>query len=395
LHFLSHPLESIGLLPETFRAIKSEKEAFRIDKKIRDAPLYLPGKKAGLFLHTENTGLRNMEDVYRGRWWKEVPGLAASGRAYTTGLNLVRQTIFERFAKQMSLMGDGKLTDEDYKTTANFINNWTGRGGLGKLEMAARGLADIFFSPRLATSRFKVLVAPLTGFRAYGKSTKSRKLIAKEYARYLAGVATYWSTIYAGANAFLGPKGDKWDINFDILSSDFGKIRIGNTRIDPLSGLQQPLVLMARTLMGKKTTLKGKEVPLYGPEVGYGDDTIGTLMGRFVRSKFSPGMGVASDVFTRRHYFGEPINAKEMLYGVTPMVLRDTYESMNDMYNTFGAAGIPGGIVLGLMANVGEGIQTYEQKTKAERKAITNRKFLDWEPTKFMGTEIEKSLGLQ
>ena len=397
LHLLSRPIESFKLIPETLRALKSDKQSFKTDLRIRNDPLYMKAKKAGLFFNEENTGLNNMEDVYRGRWWKKVPGIAASGRAYTTGLNLIRHTMFKRFVGSLSRGGENDVTDEQLQTVANFINNWTGRGGLGKFEQGSRALADIMFSPRLATSRFKVLLAPLSGMRMYGKSPRVRTLIVKEYARYLAGVAAYWGAIATGANTFLGLPGKdkKWDINFNPLSGDFGKIRIGNTRLDPLSGLQQPLVLLARMAMGKKITSKGKEVSLYGPDVPYGGDTILTLLGRFVRSKASPGMSLASNIITRQHYFGDPINAKEMLYNVTPMALRDTYEGLNDMYNEFGKAGIPAGLTIGLWSMAGEGIQTYEQPTKAERERRRSREFLDWEDTKFMGTNIEETLGFK
>ena len=380
MHFLSHPIESLKLIPKTLSAMRSEDREFKINQTIKDDPIYLQEKKAGLFFNDKNTGFNEQEEAFRGKFWREIPGLAASGRAYGTGLNLIRHTMFKRLSAQLSAKSGGKLNEDDLKTIANFINNWTGRGELGKFEQASQGLADIFFSPRLVTSRFKVLLAPFTGFRMYGKSKEARKLIAKEYARYVAGLATYWGVIAAGASAFLGAPGEdkKWNIEFNPLSSQFGKIRIGNTTIDPLSGLQQPLVFALKVLLGKEKTGRGQIRKLRG-STEYKPRDVAEVIERYVRSKLSPAAGLTYDLIAGKDYSGDPPTAKNILLGMTPMVARDIYEAVDDLYKEFGNAGIPSGIAIGLLSSAGEGIQTFKDESPAERRAKKRRGFWDWD----------------
>lgn len=52
-------------------------------------------------------------------------------------------------------------------------------------------------------------------------------------------------------------------VEFDPTSSDFGKIKIGNKRVDPWGGKIQQIVLASRMIIGStKSTMTGKEKPL-------------------------------------------------------------------------------------------------------------------------------------
>ena len=76
-------------------------------------------------------------------------------------------------------------------------------------------------------------------------------------------------------------------VEYDPRSSDFGKIKIGNTRIDILSGLGQATVLLSRLITGHTKTPSGKIQPLYGRHPVAQRDIDNVILDMF-RSKLAP-----------------------------------------------------------------------------------------------------------
>src|SRR5690606_28503671 len=107
-------------------------------------------------------------------------------RAYTTALNVLRADSFD--AMVQTLARGAEVTQAEADAIAEYVNNATGRGSLGKWEGAAMQLNTIFFAPKYVLSRFRLLFEPLIGFRFGGGSKRTRALLAKEYARYLIGM---------------------------------------------------------------------------------------------------------------------------------------------------------------------------------------------------------------
>jgi hypothetical protein len=184
----------------------------------------------------------------------------------------------------------------------------------------------------------------------YGGSWATRKMIVGEYARFLGGMATVYTLAdIAGV-----------DIEYDPRSSDFGKFRFGNTRIDPLSGLSQTVVFTSRVLSGKTKTGKGKIRAIRGKKVPFGGSTTPDVMTRFLRSKLAPAPAMFVDIMAGKNTVGEPTTlASVALNSLTPMAMSDIYEAMKEQ-------GIPEGMALGMLAIFGEGIQTYNAKKKGK-----------------------------
>ena len=87
-------------------------------------------------------------------------------------------------------------------------------------------------------------------------------MIAKEYARYLTGVSAVLGLAVMAAAAFSDDDDERDIISFDPRSSDFLKVRFGDTRMDLMSGLIQPSVFLTRMLMGQRLTSSGHTVAL-------------------------------------------------------------------------------------------------------------------------------------
>ena len=195
-----------------------------------------------------------------------------------------------RHACQDTLSKSGTATPEELKAIANFINIATGRGNMGDHAMAAESLATVFFSPRLMLSRFQILA----GQPLYGGTARTRKMIAGEYARFLVGVG-----VVMGLGALAGAS-----LEADPRSSDFGKLRFGNTRLDPLGGLGQVSVLLSRLGTGFKKNSAGELIPIRGEDVPHGGSTSADVIGRFLRTKLAPVVGAGLDLLTGKDVVG-------------------------------------------------------------------------------------------
>jgi hypothetical protein len=201
-------------------------------------------------------------------------------------------------------------------------------------------------------SRFQLLV----GQPLWKGNAKTRKAIAAEYARYLGGLGLFYSLAYLMGLGADDDK-DKPKMTFDPRSSDFGKVRFGNTTIDPLSGLTQTTVLIGRLATGKSKPRYGKAVPLRG-KVPYGGATTTDTLARFLRSKLSPWLGTTVDLLQGENVVGEKVTPTDVaMNSIVPLSFRDVYQVMQEQ-------GIPKGTALSLISLFGMGLQTYKPKPK-------------------------------
>lgn len=161
-------------------------------------------------------------------------GVKASNRAYNAFANKLRADAFDALiAQNPSAKTDLVLA----KQLADFVNNASGRGRLpGKWEGAAEALNNTLFSPRLMASRLQMLNPKNYIF--------TRPEVRKEYLKSLLATAGTWMTLAGLAKA------GGAEVVMDPESTDFGKIKIGNTRMDPAGGFQQYIVLASRLAKG-------------------------------------------------------------------------------------------------------------------------------------------------
>lgn len=345
-----HPIRALKSFPDMLKAFGSEKGAFKAMRDIVERPNAPRYAQSKLYISDPNTtSLSKMEEVYMSRFADKIPLVGASQRAYITFLNKLRADSWDAMAT--SLAKNGNPTALEANAISNYINVATGRGTLDGLSKAAVGLNTIFFAPRYVASRFEYLA----GQPLYKGTARTRSLIAKEYARTLIGLGLVY-TLGKMAGAM---------IETDPRSSDFGKMKFGNTRIDPMAGLSQTSVLESRIAAGATKTSTGKIVPIRGDKVPYGTGNTSDVIARFLRSKLAPIPGAGLDVATGKNVVGQSITPQTVGIGlVTPLALSDIYSAMQDQ-------GIDKGTALGLLSIFGMGLQTYQpkpSKTKVSKK---------------------------
>lgn len=353
VYLLAHPVKAAQAVPGMFKAFgyrpkagkqAEYREAAKIDKR-DNAQLY---RRAKLAIVSTDIALGPQAEEFRGELNRYVPGVAGSERAYVTLLNRERADWFDILVDGFP---GGQVTLEQAKVLAAFVNAGTGRGGLGKLETAAGNLTTVLFSPRLQASRLQML----SGYHAWRDVDGTRKVILKEYARAGASLAAVYS-LWALAAA-MWPDDDeehKPTVTFDRRSSDFGKLRSGNTRFDILAGFSQWIVLLSRIQTGETVNQRGVVTALRGedkPQRGRDMWDVGT---GFVRTKFSPAISLSVNATTGEDYLGRPVTPGSLAaQAVTPMAMGDAVEAMQEHGFTKGSA-------VGMAAIMGVGVQVYQ-----------------------------------
>lgn len=367
---MANPLLAAKSIGPMLRAAASKKGAHKVMTEIQGRANWVWYQKAKLAIVEEGTPLSQREEAYMSRLARFLPGIAASERAYEAFLNKLRADAFDTFAR--TLTKDGGLTVDEAVAIAEFINAATGRGRLpGGFEKAAATLNTLFFSPRLVASRFQMLGGAFLPGRTFNakNAPAARRHIRRQYARYLIGLGLFYTL---ASLAFEDDEEEPFDIEFDPRSADFGKLRFGNTRLDPLSGLGQPIVLLSRLAARKtKSSVTGNIAPTWGKKVPYGGRDGYTITTDFLRSKFSPLLGTVVDIGLRGKTFeGDQVSISNVAYNMLPMTFDEVKTSLQEQ-------GLSKGAAISLMAIMGMSVNTYghayDVMTDDELKAELNK----------------------
>jgi hypothetical protein len=385
---LIHKKEFWKALPDMVKAGWSEDAYQQIQKSITDDPMFkkrvtAEGKvkpsfaeEAGLKL-TDLNNMAKREESIMSSLAEKVPGVRPSNRAYTVFLNKLRADTFKSMTENMKVFGvDGETNIPLAKDLAEFINAATGRGSLGKLEPSAKALSTFLFSPRLIASRLQMMTKGAGAVFSPETYMMSQPSVRREYLKSLFAIAAVGNTI-TQLGRLAGGKIEK-----DPASADFGKLHIGNTRIDPYGGFQQYIVAAQRLMphidlsqeLGipafggrMKSTQTQREYNLGNPK--FGQSTRADTALRFLRGKTNPiinfGWGLMAG--------GKELSGKKMQLGVNPkqnpvenlfsnsiaqrfipMLMQDVYDLYQDKKTP-----LPAKVGAGVLSGFGMGSQTY------------------------------------
>ena len=327
---VSHPVKAAKALGPMFRAFASKEHQALVEAEMRLDPMYGPAKRSGLFLseHADSSVAKMEENLVSG-WIEKIPGVGASQRAYTTFLNKLRFDVFKGGVENLS---SGRTpTPLEMKTWANFVNVATGRGGPPDSKIL-NSLNNVFFAPRLAVSRFQILL----GTPMWRGTAATRKMVAMEYAKSMSGLAVFYGLAKLAGG----------DIEKD------GKVRFGDSVLDPTAGLASASKLMQQTAPGvaKAVTEQRRESRSFGQ----GDEV--TAVGRYLRGKLAPLPGAALNLTSGKDPVGKPVTlGSEAVNLTTPMSYRDIYKAMQEH-------GVPRGAALGILSLFGMGLQNYRKR---------------------------------
>jgi len=266
-------------------------------------------------------------------------GVRRSELMYGTYLNQLRNKVATRTLEQWERSGK-PINAADVDALIDGVNVFTGRGNLGSFfEKAAPVLSATFWSPRLAVSRFQAMGLAIRGGTLdvairNTPGARARRELAKDMVAFVGTGATILGALKAFNVA---------DVELDPRSTDFGKVRVGNTRFDFWGGFQSTARFVAQVTAAQTKVLSGPQAGRIRqglPHVGARGKVVEgepsakreAITMRFIRSKLAPGLpSLFWNEFTGETFLGEGLNEPSGLIGTTtgPTVnvrTRETFE---------------------------------------------------------------------
>jgi len=361
VYVVSHPVIAAKAMGKTFQFAFNSKSFEQYFKDLPKDKLYPLMRKSGLAVTDPSRVLATgREEAFISRLMQQIPIIGQiikfAERSYVGFLNKLRVDVFKTFADEFLSKGYSPVKDRElFKATAEVVNTFTGRGSMGNLNKITPFLNTIFFSPRLITARFNALNPTW-----YIKQPKEMRVKAiSDFAKFVATGVTLLAIIKASG---LG------DVETDPRSSDFGKIRIGNTRWDIWGGFQQWARVFSQFVAGqRKNTATGEIISLTKED--YPFTTRKEIVLRFIEGKLAPVPALINELISGAKTFeGEDITfetvAREKFI---PMYIQDIAEAYMD-------GGMGRAVGAGTTAFFGVGVQTWqERKAKEEIFSIFDK----------------------
>jgi hypothetical protein len=344
LFLIDKPQRWLSAFMTMFKTFGSEKAFKAVQESIFRHPLYDLMQESKLAIMDMDVALTGREEQFMSGLAEKIPlagrVVRASGRAYSGFLNKLRADVFADLVTKADALGlNPKNNIKLAKEIATFVNTASGRGNLGAFERSATGLNMVFFSPRLMASRINIL-------NPHYYLKEQSAFIRKEKLKSLFTVGAMVSSVLGLAK--LGGA----DVGIDPRNADFGKIKIGNTRIDIAGGFLQYVRIAAQILTGKLVSSTTGKVVTLGE--GYKPLTRLDIVMNALRNKEAPVMSFITDMLSGRNAAGDPVSVpQEMRDRLTPMIVGDIVDLAKDN---------PDLIPLSVLGIFGAGVQTYSGK---------------------------------
>jgi hypothetical protein len=336
-----HPVVAAEALQKSLKAFASEAKAEEVDLYLKARPSWDISKRAGLHHSSlSNMDLNAREQQFQSAAADVIPWVKASNRQMATQLNFIRANVFDIAYNDLKQRG---LSEKEMmpilEKYAKFVNAATGRGSLFGFEKSAKGLAAVFFAPRYAISRFE---APVRA--AMMMNTPLAGSVAKDVGSFVGVIlSTLALASWAGA-----------EVEWDSESSDFLKIKIGDTRLDISGGFQQALRLVINS--GRAGLGQTGFVEKF-------DRDMRNDLANFFMYKSSPAVTMGMELMTGEDVVGNEINfltsdpeeltSNFFLKNTVPLFIQDAWEAtVSGDAETLGLS-VP-------LTALGIGVQTYD-----------------------------------
>ncbi len=241
-----------------------------------------------------------------------------------------------------------ELNKRELESIGRLANSQTGRG-----ESAARSqkpglLNNVFWSPRNLRAYIDILTVHMFDRNI---SAFARKQAALNLIRYVSGAAM----ILALAK-WIDDDSVTWDTN----SSDFGKIRVGDTRFS-VGGGMAILVILASRIVSRKFTSSTTGITKSIDTRKFGALGGKDLVFNFLENKLSPAAGLTLSIIDQKTWDGNQLTIPQMVNdALTPLIVQNIFET--------GSADDSANVLAALMAEtMGVNVQTFSGGRKKQK----------------------------
>ncbi len=294
---------------------------------------------------------KDFEEAFPTSIPERIPGLGRlykmSESAFVGGALRFRADLADRLIPKAEAGGiDMSVPGPEAKAVGDLVNSMTGRGNIGRMSGELTNAA--FFSVRFFKSNWDTLTGHTLGFGI--EPGPARTFVRRQAALNLLRIVGTMALIYAIAGTL-----DPESVELDPRSSNFGKIKIGNTRFDISGGMASLVTLAARLVTGtSKNATTGRIRKI---------DRLDALE-RFAQGKASPLLGNALDFLRGKDAVGNDITyTGQALKLITPIGVSTGIETLKDPDAApFLAVMIADGI--------GFGANTYGSKAERGRRPL-------------------------
>jgi len=247
----------------------------------------------------------------------QAANTAFTGMAYRNRMDLADLMI--EHAKNLGIDPMGK----EFDGMGKVINSLTGRGSLGKFEGGADILNATMFSPRLLKSHIDVLTAHIFSKNI---SPFARKEALTNLMKIIGGIAATTTAINA-----LKPG----TVEIDPRSTDFLRVKIGDTRFNYTGGLGSVITLASRVapliLLQESYTKnsKGELVELNSGK--YGSRTGFDVLTDFMQGKSSPLLGMILSQLEGQTFGGDRLTVGNQITNLAmPLPIQNYVETQQN-----------------------------------------------------------------
>jgi len=282
-----------------------------------------------------------------------VVGRVFKGSEYAfTGSALRMRTDLMDLMSKWAKDGGIDVNDPTWaRATGKMINSLTARGQWG--ERGDIGIVRlILWAPKMLKGNIDVMTAHALG------AGLEHSFARKQAAYNIVGIVAQTAAIMAIANSLLPGSAE-----YDPRSTDFGKIKVGDTRFDISGGAGSIVTLASRIATGETKSASTGIVSEYGTK--YGQRTPFDALVDFLVNKTTPPAHFVVDWLRGKDYRGQPFSwGNEFYQAATPISIQNVIQ-LTDNHSADAVAGVIFD-ALGINAN------TYQDDAETKRE-ITNK----------------------
>ncbi len=347
---LVHPTKVPRSFTMMMKSMLSEKLALDIDATMRVKPLFrevMDNINPYLAPIEKGAVLTKVEESFPSAIAEKIPLVRRTERGFITYLNQLRYSVAESAYVSMKAMG---ASQDEMRMIGKFIDFATGRGDLPKaLEKYAPVLNTIFFSPRLQAATLEL--PGQIGRMLMSKNPYMRKEAAKALVTFVGGGSALLMLLKHSGVA---------KVEIDPRSGDFGKLVIGDTRVDIWRGYAQYARFAAQLLTGQKKSAYGNMSKKERFDTAF----------RFLQSKSSPAFGLMVDLLKGESYMGDPLfegttgTIKTVRDRMMPLALQDVMDAMEQSGLNGLWTAAPATLGLGTLTYIDEFVKTKDKIAK-------------------------------